>query len=143
MGVQAQRRIVSICNWRPRTASSLDADHWITRSLCSESPLESASRGGYKLSLAQPDFKTAGSRDEGERKKKGSACRIGYHELSRRTVASEGCQPVDLVRNPHRVEFKPGLAKRFHERFTQPDPDPNSISFPCRLRFSRRRRDCL
>jgi len=104
---------------------------------------ESASRGGYKLSLAQPDLKTAGSRDERERKKKGSTCRIGYHELSRRTVASEGCQPVDLVRNPHRVESKPGLAKRFHERFTQPDPDPNSVSFPCRFRFSRRRRDCL
>ena len=45
--------------------------------------------------------------------------RIGYHELSGRTVASEGGQPVNFLHNPRRFELKPGLAKRLHERFTQ------------------------
>ena len=98
---------------------------------------------GRKLSLASQNLGFERRERERERKKRRRRCtyRIGYHELSRRTVASEGGQPVDLIRNPHRFEFNPRLAKWLHEPFIRQHPIP--ISFPRRLCFPGRRRNCI
>ena len=109
------------------------------RSLDSESPREP-----QRATVADsrwPDSQAAGSRKKKREKRPTVTHRIGYHELSRRTVASEGCQPVDFVREPHRFESKPGVAKRDHERFIQ--QHPGTIPLSRRLRFSGRRGDCV